>query len=292
VAALGAEPAVGDVTDPEAWRHAARGVRAVVHAAALVSQRQPFERYFAVNVEGTRLAIDAARAAGARLVHLPSVAVYGRDVAPAAPGGPVTEDFPFRPIAGRDYYARTKRLAEDAVREAAARGLDALSLRPNVIYGERDRLFTPKLLRLVRLGVVPRVGDGRNRLSCVYAGNVAAAVVAALDAPRRPYAAHHVTEDAAPALDQVGFVAAFAAAAGVRAHSVPVPAVLARAAAQGWTLAQWLLAPRGYRGLGRSAISFLTGHNPYDAGRARTALGWTPPWATPDAIARTVARGT
>jgi len=36
VAALGAEPFVGDVTDAGTWERATKGVRAIVHAAALV----------------------------------------------------------------------------------------------------------------------------------------------------------------------------------------------------------------------------------------------------------------
>src|SRR5439155_975923 len=78
------------------------------------------------------------------------------------------EDFPFQPIAAPDFYARSKRLAEDVVREAAThRDLDVVALRPTVIYGERDRLFTPRVIRAARLRVVPQIGPGTNRLSCV-----------------------------------------------------------------------------------------------------------------------------
>src|SRR5439155_586073 len=81
------------------------------------------------------------------------------------------EDFPFQPIAAPDFYARSKRLAEDVVREAAThRDLDVVALRPTVIYGERDRLFTPRVIRAARLRVLPQIGPGTNRWSCVYAG--------------------------------------------------------------------------------------------------------------------------
>src|SRR5207248_3226493 len=69
---LGADAVVGDVTDPAAWRAAARGVRAIVHAAAIVQRRASWEQYVAVNVEATRLAVAAARAERARLVHISS----------------------------------------------------------------------------------------------------------------------------------------------------------------------------------------------------------------------------
>jgi len=59
---LGADAVVGDVTDPAAWRAAARGVRAIVHAAAIVQRRASWEQYVAVNVEATRLAVAARTA--------------------------------------------------------------------------------------------------------------------------------------------------------------------------------------------------------------------------------------
>ncbi|PYO96874.1 MAG: hypothetical protein DMD60_08740, partial [Gemmatimonadetes bacterium] len=75
------------------------------------------------------------------------------------------EDFPFQPIAAPDFYARSKRMAEDVVREGATEGdLEAVALRPNVIYGERDRLFTPRVIGAVRLPFVPQIGPGTNRL--------------------------------------------------------------------------------------------------------------------------------
>jgi nucleoside-diphosphate-sugar epimerase len=288
VARLGAEPVVGDVTDADTWRRAAPGVRAIVHAAALVGQRVPYDRFAAVNVGGTRLAAQAARAEGARLVHVSTVAVYGR-----APGGaaePVPETRAFQPIDGRDFYARTKRLAEQLVREETERGgLEAVALRPDVIYGERDRLFAPKVIRLVRIGVVPLVGSGANRLACVYAGNVASAVVAALDAPGAGFRAYNVTEDAPPALDQRAFVLAFARALGVRARCVRVAPALARAGTALWTAWRGLLWPARYPGVGRAAVSFLTTDNLYVAERARAELAWRPPYGTAEGVARTVA---
>ncbi|HYT83797.1 MAG TPA: NAD-dependent epimerase/dehydratase family protein, partial [Gemmatimonadales bacterium] len=121
----------GDVADAAAWRRAALGVRGIVHTAALVAQRAPFAEFERVNVGGTRLAIEAARAAGARLVHVSSAAVYGRSAGHNADRNAVGEDFPFHPIPDRDFYARTKRMAEELVREEAGRGgISAAAIRP------------------------------------------------------------------------------------------------------------------------------------------------------------------
>ena len=292
VEALGAEPVIGDVTDGDAWKRAATGggVRGIVHAAALVAPRARFEEFERVNVGGTRLAIQAARAAGARLVHVSSVAVYGRSVAYAAGRGAVDEDFPFQPISERDFYARTKRMAEELLRDEAARGgLSAAAIRPNVIYGERDRLFTPRLIATARHGVIPQIGPGTNHLSCVYAGNVASAIVAALDAPSTPgVRAYNVTWDAPPHLTQREFFAAFAEALGVRPLRIPMPITLVQLGVSLWNGVLRLLRPGRYAGLAGAAVWFVVGENPYVAARIRTELGWTPPFDPRSAIQRAV----
>src|SRR2546429_9775945 len=113
---LGAEAVAGDVTDPAVWQRAAHGVRAIVHAAAIVQRRASWERYVAVNVEGTRLAAAAARAARVRLVHISSVAVYGGSAAyPPTPERRGAE-FPFQPHPPPPAYAPTHRTAHERVR--------------------------------------------------------------------------------------------------------------------------------------------------------------------------------
>jgi nucleoside-diphosphate-sugar epimerase len=281
----------GDVTDPAAWQRATSGgVGGIVHAAARVAQRLPFAEFERVNVWGTRLAVEAARATGARLIYVSSVAVFGRTAAYAAGAGAVDEDFPFQPIPERDFYARTKRMAEELVRdEAAGGGLSAAAIRPNVIYGERDRLFTPRVIRVMRTGIMPQIGPGTNHLSCVYAGNVAAAIVAALGRRIPGFRAYNVTADAPPPLTQREFFATFAEALGVRPHRIPVPVFLARLGAKAW--ARWLRLrdPSRYAGLGGAAVGFVLGENPYSIARAQRELGWQPPFDARAAIRRAVA---
>jgi nucleoside-diphosphate-sugar epimerase len=289
VRALGAEVVEGDVTDRAAWRRATPGTRAIVHAAAFVTRRRPLEEYIDVNVGGTRLAVEAARAGGQRLVHVSSVAVYGRPALPAADRAPVDEAAPFLALPEADFYARSKRLAEQVVQEAAERhGFTAVAIRPDVIYGEGDRLFTPKLIRALGFGLVPLVGGGTNRLACVYVGNVVAAVAAALDAPIDGFRAYNVTHDAPPDLTLREFVDAFGAELGVRLRHVHVSTAVARLGAGVWTGVQRMLDRDAYAGLGHAAVAFLTRDNPYVTDRVARELGWRPPFDTRSAIRRTV----
>jgi nucleoside-diphosphate-sugar epimerase len=278
---LGADVVTGDVTDPAAWQRArAGGVQAIVHAAAIVQRPgTPYSDFEAVNVGATQLAVEAARVTRARLVHVSSVSVYGgsSDYRPVAERR--TEEYPFREIASHDYYARTKRAAEDVVRAATERGdIEGFALRPNVIYGERDRLFTPRLVRAIRAHVVPQIGPGTNHLSCVYAGNVAGAILAALAAPWSGFRAFNVTADAPPPLTARQFLETIAEVGGMRVRFVRLPIPVARLAIALWS------GPR----LARASLAFITGENPYPIDRAAAELGWAPAVTTRDALARTI----
>jgi len=290
VEAFGADAVVGDVTDASAWQRATDGVRAIIHAAARVASHESFEEFTRVNVGGTRLAIEAARRTGARLIHISTVAVYGRVAVFQTGAQDITEDYPWQPLPVKDFYARSKRAAEQLVQDEAARGsLSAIAIRPNVIYGERDQLFIRRVIANLRRGVLPQIGPGTNHLSCVYAGNVASAILAALAAPARPgFRAYNVTRDAPPLLPQREFFTTFAAAVGRRPRFVPVPVGLVRFGVGMWTMLLRLARPGRYAGLGGAAIEFVLGENPYSTERIRAELGWSPPFDTRTAIVRSV----
>ena len=290
VEAFGAEAVIGDVTDGTSWQRATKDVSAIVHAAALVASHDSFDEFTRVNVGGTRLALEAARRTGARLIHISTVAVYGRAAVFKAGDQGITEDYPFQPLPGKDFYARSKRAAEQLVQQEAARGgVSVIAIRPNVIYGQRDLLFTRRLIANLKRGFLPEIGPGTNHLSCVYAGNVASAILAALDARAEPrFRAYNVTRDAPPLLTQREFFVAFAEALGVRPLRVRIPVPLIRIGVAAWSVLMRLVMPGRYTALGNAAMSFILGENPYSVERIRTELGWTPPFDARTAIVRSV----
>ncbi len=282
----GAEPVAGDLGDARGLGAAVAGSDAGVHAAATLLAGAGWEAWHAVNVRGTETVSRVAAGAGARLVYLSSVAVYGRRT--TYDGGPrsVDEDFGLdRPIYAGDFYARSKREAELALwRVADETGLRAAALRPCVIYGEEDRNFSPRVARLVRRGLAPLIGRGDNALSVVYAGNVAGAVLAALDRADAvgPF---NVTNDGA--VTQRQFVERFALGLGVPARFLRVPHALAWTGARLWDATIGALA--GWRGLlsARSSVQFLASANPYTSARAERVLGWRCAVPALEAVART-----
>ena len=278
----------GDLADADALGRGVAACDAVVHAAAMVTDRADWAAYHRANVVPTETVAAAAARHGARLVHISSVAVYGRRKTYAAGPGSVTEDFGLDvpPFPG-DHYARSKREAELAVwRVAEATDLRAAALRPCVVYGEGDRQFAPRVASALYLtgGVAPMIGGGRNLLSVVYAGNVAAAVLAALDRPdaRGPF---NVTNDGGITLR--GFFERFATGLGVRLRPVHVPAALAWAAARMVDTAFRVVRPAGPMTMLKGTVQFLAHDNPYASARAEAELGWHPSVSPADAVERT-----
>jgi nucleoside-diphosphate-sugar epimerase len=269
---LGASPVVGTVEDPRVWE-ARAGADGVIHIAALISARTPWPTFFKINVEGTRLAAQAARRMGARLVHLSSVAVYGRQALDDAPGSR-SEHSPLGPLEEHDYYARSKRLAEEAVRAEVALGLEAVLLRPCVIYGEDDRLFLPKLAAVARRGWIPTVGAGDRAMALVHADSVADAAVRALTAPGAVNRIYNVTNDGEITARE--FVQALAEGVGRTVRTVRVPEEAALTVARGVQAVLRLIGPGLYPGTLTSAVSFWRGGNPYTSDRAHEELGWRP----------------
>jgi nucleoside-diphosphate-sugar epimerase len=145
----------GDLLDAAAVQRAADGVDVVYHIAATYREAgQPESAYRAINVDGTRHVLAAAKAGGARrLVHCSTGGVHGHIANP-----PANEDAPFNP---GDIYQETKLEAEQAAREFGNRtGFDVVVARPIGIYGPGDTRFLRMFRGLARRRF-PMIGNGR-----------------------------------------------------------------------------------------------------------------------------------
>jgi nucleoside-diphosphate-sugar epimerase len=270
----GAEVAVAELGDRAAVAEALRGCRAVVHLAARVHvmddrAADPLAEFRRVNVEGTALlAREAARAGVRRLVLASTVKVNGEST---APGAPFRESDPPAP---QDPYGRSKAEAEAALREVAAEtGLEAVIVRPPLVYGAGVRANFLRLMELVDRGVPLPLGALRNRRDLVFVRNLADALRACVE-HRGAAGQTFLVSDGEP-VSSAELVRRIAAALGRPARLVPVPPSLLRA----------LGAAAGRRG----AVDRLLGSLEVDGGRIRDALGWTPPWTMEAGLAETAA---
>ena len=126
----------GDILDPDAVNAAVRGCERVFHVAAVSSYwRAHAADVYRVNVEGTRVVMDACLRAGVpRVVHTSSAAAIGmrRD------GQPSDETQLFDPREKRFAYAHSKHLAEEEVFKAIKLGLPAVIVNPAAVIGPGD----------------------------------------------------------------------------------------------------------------------------------------------------------
>lgn len=109
-----------------------------------------------INIEGTRNLVEAAAAAEARrFLHTSSFTTWGFQDAE------ITENSPRSRNSDWINYIRTKRAAEDLVKEATREGrLDAVILNPGHILGPGDRHNWSRMVRMVSTGKLPGIPPG------------------------------------------------------------------------------------------------------------------------------------
>lgn len=130
---------------------------------------RPRSLYDEVNVAGARNLCTVARQKNINtIIFTSSVAVYG-----FAPVG-TNENGVINPF---NDYGRTKYAAEQVYIDWQSEALGERTLivvRPTVVFGEQNRGNVYNLLRQIASGKFVMVGDGNNRKSMAYVGNVAA----------------------------------------------------------------------------------------------------------------------
>jgi nucleoside-diphosphate-sugar epimerase len=221
---------------------------------------------------GTGNVLQAAAAASARLVHVSSVAVYGARARYGNPGERTSEETPLAPLGEHSWYARSKRESEQLVLDAHKEGrLWAPAVRPDVVYGERDRQFVPRVAGLLRFGVAPVVGGGGSTLAVVHAANVADGMVRAATHTDAGGRAYNLANDFDVTVSE--FFRLAGEGLGKRLRFVSIPAPAARAVVRVAALAT----PARLRSSLRQSVDFLTRDNPFTSERARRELGWDPP---------------
>jgi nucleoside-diphosphate-sugar epimerase len=166
IESLGARVELGSVTDPAAVTRGCEGAEVVFHlAAAFRETGAPDRLYREVNVEGSRIVAEAARAAGAqKIVYCSTQGVHGHIADP--PGDENS------PIAPEDYYQQTKYEGELATAEACGDALPFSIIRPTAIYGPGDPERFLMIYRRVNRGFFPMFGTGATFYHPVYIDNL------------------------------------------------------------------------------------------------------------------------
>jgi uncharacterized protein YbjT (DUF2867 family) len=189
-----------DPYDQAALASALQGVDAVVNLVGILNERgfdgHGFRR---AHVELTRTLVAACADAGVRRLVQMSALNAGR---------------------GDSHYLRTRGEAESIVR---ASGLDWTIVRPSVIFGPGDGLFT-RFAGLLKLSPVLPLARATARFAPVYVGDVAEAIVRALE---RPEAVGATCELGGPRVMTLREIVDYTAAQlGITRWSMPLPDAL------------------------------------------------------------------
>ncbi|HET9989814.1 MAG TPA: NAD-dependent epimerase/dehydratase family protein [Kofleriaceae bacterium] len=140
----------GDIQDTGAVARLVADRDLVIHLAAVISleaRDEPLMR--AINVDAVQVVADACLAAGVRLVHASSIHAFSSrpiDQAVDESRGPAEANAPA--------YDRSKAAGEAIVRDAVARGLDAVIVNPTAVIGPYD--FRPSRMGEVMLDLYHR----------------------------------------------------------------------------------------------------------------------------------------
>jgi uncharacterized protein YbjT (DUF2867 family) len=161
-------PVQANLRYPDSVMRAVDGADAVVNLVGILYETGR-QRFDAVQAEGPRAVAKAAARAGIKDVV--QVSAIGADAdSPAA-------------------YAQTKDAGEKAM---LAEAQSAVILRPSIIFGPEDNFFNQFAGLARMLPALPLIGGGETRFQPVFVGDVADAVVAALDGRAKPGAAYEL----------------------------------------------------------------------------------------------------
>jgi len=265
---------IGELTAGTLWRDALAGQDAAVHLAARThvmheTESNPEMAYRRMNVEVTRrFATECALLGIKRIVFMSSIKVNGE----ATP-----KDSPFTAAdtpAPEDAYGRSKLSAEKELAIATeGTSTELVILRPPLVYGPGAKGNFEKLMRAVAAGTWLPLGMIDNRRSLVYVENLCSALIRCLESGEAAGRTFLVSDG--EDLSTTSLVRRIAAALGVRARLLPVPAAALKLAG---------------KLTGKSAaIARLTGSLRVDGSALGSDLGWQPPYTVDQGLERTAA---
>src|SRR6516164_2632307 len=150
-----------NLRDAASVEAAARASDVLINLVGILFERSR-QRFDAVHVSGAQAVALAASGIGARLIH---VSAIGADEHSSS------------------HYARSKGTGEKLVLAALP---SAVVMRPSVLFGQEDDFFN-RFASIARLSpALPLIGGGHTLFQPVFAGDVAAAIVGAMEGQARP----------------------------------------------------------------------------------------------------------
>lgn len=263
------KPTIDDQTD---WTEALSQQETVIHLAARVhvmndTSVDPLAEFRKVNVVGTlNFARQASKAGVKRFIFVSSVKVNGEHT---EAGKPFNENSVTGP---QDAYGISKLEAEQGLLKIAHEtGMEVVIIRPPLVYGAGVKANFASMMRSVKRGIPLPLGAIYNKRSFVYVGNLVSMIMCCIDHPAAANQVFMVSDGYDLSTTQL--LRSCAEALGVKARLLPVPQKMLELGAA-------LIGKR-------NVAQRLCGNLQVDISKARTMLGWSPPFSVADGLKAT-----
>ncbi len=263
---LGADVVIGSVTDADIIETCMEGVDVVQHlAAAFRELNVPKSHYDTVNVEGTRIVLDAAHRKGVKkFIYCSTCGVHGNVENP-----PAAEN---APINAADYYQQTKYKAEPVVREYFERGLPTVILRPAAIYGPGDPERFYMIFRRVAGGSFPMFGSGNTLYHPLYVENLVDAHMLAMEPGKGDGEAYLIADEHYLSIEELIKKIGEALGSPVKIRHFPITPLIVAGHVFEWICKPLRIAPPIFP----RRVDWFRQNRAFDISKAKRDLGYRP----------------
>lgn len=231
------------------------------------TSEDPYQAYAEINVKATKnLALLASKSGIKRFVFLSSVKVNGEKTTALS----FNETNAPNP---QDDYGKTKLEAEHALSEIATKTqMQVVIIRPPLIYGKGVKANFKNLIKLCQSKLPLPFGAIHNKRSMVYIGNLIDFITLCITHPNATNETFLISDDEDVSTSTL--IRTIRATLGLPSLLLPIP--------QSWIVFMLHL-------IGKKSLAMrLCGNLQVDITKAKTLLGWKPPFTFEQGIQNTI----
>ena len=171
-----------DLSSEESCQKLLESIDIVIHCAGKAGVWGARAEYEKANIQVTQNLINACKKQGAKIfINISSPSIYFD----------YKDQFDLRedqsPNTFSNFYAETKFLAEEIVKEANSESLKTISLRPRGVIGAGDKNWLPRIIKMRQEGSLVQPGNGENLVDFTSVENLIDAVSLCLTTEEKNY---------------------------------------------------------------------------------------------------------